>query len=104
MAKGEEPEANQAPGNADQQTTATQAGLQKALYDEVTKGLKCAARSLGALDEQERLRLLAEAEIAYQNAAYLVERTGTLPESTIAQKLHQLGTFLEQNDTLQEGN
>ena len=88
MAKGEKSEATQALGNADQHATATQAGLQKALYDEVIKGLKCAARSLGALDEQERLTLLAEAEIAYQNAAYLVERTGTLAESTIAQKLH----------------
>jgi len=88
----------------DQVATATQAGIQKALFDELTKGLNCAARSLGALDDEEQLRLLAEAEIAYQNAVYLVEQSGTLPESSIAQKLHQLGTFLEKNETLQQGN
>ena len=86
----------------DQVATATQAGLEKALFDELTKGLNCAARSLGALDDEEQLRLLAEAEIAYQNAVYLVEQSGTLPESPIEQKLHQLGTFLEKNETLQQ--
>ena len=84
--------------------TASQAGIEKTLSDELNKGLNFAARSLGALDEQERLTLLAEAEIAYQNAVYLVEQSGTLPESSIAQKLHQLGTFLEKNETLQQGN
>ena len=90
--------------NADQQATATQAGIEKALFDELTEGLNCAGRSLAALDEQERLTLLSEAEIAYQNAVYLVEQSGTLPESPIAQKLYQLEAFLERNDILQEGN
>ena len=76
----------------------------KKLYDERAKGLHYAAKSLGALDEQEQLTLLGEAEIAYQNAVYLVEQSGTLPESPIAQKLHQLGAFLEKNETLQQGN
>ena len=90
--------------SADQEGTATQAGIEKALFDELTKGLAYAAKSLGALDEQEQLTLLAEAGTAYQNAVYLVDQSGTLPESPIAQRLHQLGAFLERNDTLQEGN
>ena len=105
MTKRATPEPDQAPSTTPNQVaTATQAGIEKGLFDELTKGLTCAARSLAALDEEERLRLLAEAEIAYQNAVYLVEQSGTLPESPIAQKLHQLGAFLERNDTLQEGN
>ena len=102
MAKGEKSEATQAPGNADQQATATQAGLQKALYDEVTKGLKCAARSLGALDEQERLTLLAEAEIAYQTPP----TSSNEQAHSQNQPSHKNSTNSEpsSNDTLQEGN
>jgi hypothetical protein len=86
------------------QDTATQAGIEKTLFDEITKGLKYAAKSLSALDEQEQLTLLSEAANAYENAVYLVEQTGTIPEPPLAQKLHQLGVFLQRNDTLQEGN
>ena len=46
--------------------TAGQAGIEKTLSDELNKGLNFAARSLGALDEQERQTLLSEAEMAYQ--------------------------------------
>ena len=103
MTKGTTPEENQPPSTADQDT-ATQAGIEKTLFDEITKGLKYAAKSIGTLDEQEQLTLLSEAENAYRNAVYLVEQTGTVPESPLAQKLHQLGVFLERNDALQEGN
>lgn len=92
------------PTTTDQQATATQAGIEKTLYDELGKGLTYAAKSLGVLDEQEQLTLLAEAEIAYQNAIYLVEQSGTLPESPIAQNLHQLGAFLEKYNPVLEGN
>ena len=102
MTKRTTPEGN--PASTADQDTATQAGIEKTIFDEITKGLKYAAKSLSALDEQEQLTLLSEAENAYQNAVYLVEQTGTVPESPLAQKLHQLGVFLERNDALQEGN
>ena len=93
------------PTTTDQEATAAQAGLEKGLFDELTKGLQYAAKSLGALDEQEQLTLLAEAEIAYQNAIYLAEQSTTPPESPINQQLHQLGAFLiKTSDNLQEGN
>jgi hypothetical protein len=106
MTKRSTPEAPQALAkSADQEATAAQAGIEKTLFDELTKGLTYAARSLGALDEQERLTLLAEAEIAYQNAIYLAEQSSTPPESPITQKLHQLGAFLvKTSDNLEEGN
>jgi hypothetical protein len=104
MTKLPSPEAGQSLSNTADQDTATQAGIEKTIFDEITKGLHYATKSLGALDEQEQLTLLSEAENAYQNAVYLVEQTGTVPDSRLAQKLHQLGVFLEKNDTLQEGN
>lgn len=102
MTKREAPEAK--PFTTADQDTATQAGIEKTIFDEIAKGLKYAAKSLGALDEAEQLTLLSEATNAYQNAVYLVEQTGTVPEAPLAQKLHQLGTFLERYDNLQEGN
>jgi hypothetical protein len=77
--------------------------IKKILFDELTKGLSCAAQSHTALDEQERLALLAEAENAYQNALCLVMKAGILTGSPIAKKLRQLRKFLKKNDTLQEG-
>ena len=56
------------------------------------------------LDEQEQRTLVTEAENAYQNAVYLVEETGTIPEPLLAQKLHELGVSLQKNETLEEGN
>jgi hypothetical protein len=88
---------------APKQAPATQAEIQKALFDELTKGLSCAARSHTALDKQEHLTLLAEAEIAYQNALCLVMQAGILTGSPIEKKLRQLCNFLKKNDTLQEG-
>ena len=90
------------PQDADD--TAAQAGIEKTLSDELNKGLTFAARSLGALDEQERQNLLSEAEIAYQNAIYLSEQSTTPPESPIIQKLQQLGAFLIKNIDAEEGN
>jgi uncharacterized membrane protein YebE (DUF533 family) len=90
------------PQDADD--TAAQAGIEKTLSDELNKGLTFAARSLGALDEQERQNLLSEAEIAYQNAIYLSEQSTTPPESPIIQKLQQLGAFLIKNIDTEEGN
>ena len=85
--------------------TAVQAGIEKTLYDELNKGLTFAAKSLSAIDEQERLNLLGEAELAYQNAIYLSEQSSTPPESRINKQLHQLGAFLlKQNDNLTDGN
>jgi hypothetical protein len=85
--------------------TATQAGIEKTLLDELTKGLHYAAKSLTALDEQERLTLLSEAENAYQNAIYLAEQSSTPPESPINQRLQQLGAFLTKTiGTNEEGN
>ena len=104
MTKLPTPEAKHPLSNTADQDTATQAGIEKTLFDEIAKGLKYAAKSLGAIDEQEQLTLLSEAENAYQNAVYLVEQTATVPEPPLAQKLHQLGVFLERNDALQEGN
>lgn len=104
MTKLPTPAAKQRLSNTADQDTATQAGIEKTLFDEIAKGLKYAAKSLGSIDEQEQLTLLSEAENAYQNAVYLVEQTGTVPEAPLAQKLHQLGVFLERNDALQEGN
>jgi hypothetical protein len=77
-----------------------QAGIQKTLFDELTKGLSCAARSHTAVDKQEHLTLLAEAEIAYQNALSLVMPAGILTGSPIAKKLRQLRNFLKKHDTL----
>ena len=75
------------------------------LYDGLHKVLNYAAKSLAAIAEQERLNLLSEAELAYQNAIYLSEQSSTSPESPINQQLHQLGTFLlKQNGNLQDGN
>jgi hypothetical protein len=91
-------EANQELSNP-----ATQAGIEKGLVDELAKGNRCAARALVALDGQQYLTLLIEAEIAYQNALCLVKQAGTVP-GYIAQSLQQLGTFLERNDSLQGGN
>jgi len=79
--------------------TAAQAGIEKTLSDELNKGLNFAARSLGALDEQERQTLLNEAELAYQNAIYLSEQSTTPPESPIIRQLQQLGAFLVKNST-----
>jgi hypothetical protein len=90
------------PQDADD--TAAQAGIEKTLSDELNKGLTFAARSLAALDEQERQNLLSEAEIAYQNAIYLSEQSTTPPESPIIQKLQQLGAFLIKNIDTEEGN
>ena len=84
--------------------TAVQAGIEKTLSDELEKGLNFAVRSLGALDEQERLNLLSEAEMAYQNAIYLSEQSTTPPESPIIKQLQQLGAFLVKNIDTEEGN
>ena len=84
--------------------TAAQAGTEKTLSDELNKGLNFAARSLGALEEQERLSLLSEAEMAYQNAIYLAEQSTTPPESPIIKQLQQLGAFLIKNIDTEEGN
>ena len=91
------------PMTADQ-ATATQAGFEQGLFNQLDQGLSCAVRSLRALDEKEQLTLLSEAEIAYQHAIYLAEQTGTLRGSPVAQNLRHLGAFLARNDTLQEGN
>jgi len=84
--------------------TAAQAGIEKTRSDELNKGLNFAARSLGALDEQERQTLLNEAELAYQNAIYLSEQSTTPPESPIIRQLQQLGAFLVKNIDREEGN
>jgi hypothetical protein len=84
--------------------TAAQAGIEKTLSDELNKGLNFAARSLGALDEQERINLLSEAEMAYQNAIYLSEQSTTPPESPIIKQLQQLGAFLVKQIDTEEGN
>jgi hypothetical protein len=84
--------------------TAAQAGIEKTLSDELNKGLNFAARSLGALDEQERINLLSEAEMAYQNAIYLSEQSTAPPESSISKKLQQLGAFLVKQIDREEGN
>ena len=97
------PSTPETPG-AEQEAIATQAGIEKTLFDELTKGLTYAVKSLGALDEQDRLTLLSEAETAYQNAIYLAEQSSTPPESAIAQKLQQLGAFLVKNIDTEEGN
>jgi hypothetical protein len=83
---------------------ATQAGLQKGLHDEVTKGLKAAARSQFTLNDQEREDLRAEAEESYHNAVYLLEQSGSLPDLTVIQKLRELGRFLDNKQTQEEGN
>jgi hypothetical protein len=88
--------------NAD--STAGQAGIEKTLSDELEKGLNFAARTLAALDEQERQNLLSEAEIAYQNAIYLAEQSTTPPESPIIKRLQQLGAFLIKNIDTEKGN
>jgi hypothetical protein len=88
--------------NAD--STAVQAGIEKTLSDELEKGLNFAARTLAALDEQERQNLLSEAEIAYQNAIYLAEQSTTPPESPIIKRLQQLGAFLIKNIDTEKGN
>lgn len=88
--------------SADQ--TAAQAGIEKTLSDELNRGLTFAARSLGALDEKERLNLLSEAEMAYQNAIYLAEQSTTPPESLIIKQLQQLGAFLIKHIDTEEGN
>ena len=92
------------PQDNEQEPTAAQAGIEKTLSDELNKGLNFAARSLGALDEQERINLLSEAEMAYQNAIYLSEQSTTPPESPISKKLQQLGAFLVKQIDTEEGN
>jgi hypothetical protein len=93
------------PDSADPEATAAQVGIEKTLYDELTKGLAYAASSLAVIDDEERQRLLGEAELAYQNAVYLSEQSSTPPESPINKQLHQLGTFLiKYRDQQQEGN
>ena len=92
------------PQDYDPNDTAAQAGIEKTLSDELNKGLNFAARSLKALDEQERLTLLSEAELAYQNAIYLSEQSTTPPESPIIKQLQQLGAFLVKNIDSEEGN
>ena len=92
------------PQDNDPNDTAVQAGIEKTLSDELEKGLNLAVRSLGVLDEQERLSLLSEAEIAYQNAIYLSEQSTMPPESPIIKKLQQLGAFLVKNIDTEEGN
>jgi hypothetical protein len=67
--------------------------------NELTKGLSYTAQSHTALDEQERLTLLAEAEDAYQNALSLVMKAGTVTGSPIAKKLRQLRNFLNKKTT-----
>ena len=90
---------------ADPEATAAQAGIEKTLHDELMKGLAYAASSLAVIDEEERQRLLGEAELAYQNAIYLSEQSSILPESPINKQLHQLGAFLTKyRDQQQEGN
>jgi len=88
----------------DDQTTATRAVFEKGLVDQLDQGLSCAVRSIGAVNEDEQLTLLSEAEIAYQHAIYFAEQTGTLQESPVAKSLQQLGTFLARNNTIQGGN
>ena len=88
----------------EQAVIATEAGIEKGLSDEITKGLKYTAKSLHAFNERERLTLLVEAEIAYQNALSLILQGNVTPESPIAKNLHRLGTFLEIQDTLQQKN
>jgi hypothetical protein len=92
------------PQDNEQEPTAAQAGIEKSLSVELTKGLSCAAQSHTALDGQERLTLLAEAENAYQNALCLVMKAGRLTGSPISKKLRQLRNFLHKNDTRQEEN
>ena len=92
------------PPTPDPIIIATQAGLQKAFYDEVTKGLKAAVRSQSTLNDQEREDLRAEADNSYHNAVYLLEQSGSLPDLSVIQKLRQLGRFLEKKDTQEEGN
>ncbi|HEX2523497.1 MAG TPA: hypothetical protein VHP35_15345 [Terriglobia bacterium] len=93
------------PDSADPAATAAQAGIEKTLYDELNKGLHYAGKALAALDDQERQNLLAEAELAYQNAIYLAEQSSTPPESPITKQLHTLGGFLVKNsDNQKEGN
>jgi hypothetical protein len=91
------------PQHNDQEPTAAQAAVEKSLSGELTKGLSCAAQSHTALDGQERLILLAEAENAYQNALCLVMKAGILTGSPIAKKLRQLRNFLNKHNTRQEG-
>ena len=90
---------------ADPEATAAQAGIEKTLHDELMNGLAYAARSLAVIDEEERQRLLGEAELAYQNAIYLSEQSSIPPESPINKQLNQLGAFLTKyRDQQQEGN
>lgn len=92
------------PDKVDQEATAAQASIEKTLHDELMKGLAYAASSLAVIDEEERQRLLGEAELAYQNAIYLLEQSSTPPESPINKQLHALGAFLTKYRDQQEGN
>ena len=65
------------PTLANSVATATQAGLEKGLFDQLAKGHRCAARALLTMDDQQHLTFLIEAEIAYQNALCLVTQAGT---------------------------
>ena len=85
------------PQDNEQEPTAAEAGIEKSLSVELTKGLSCAAQSHTALDGQERLTLLAEAENAYQNALSFVMDAGIPTGSPIAKQLRQLRSFLNKN-------
>ena len=85
------------PAAAPKQATPTQ------IENELTKGLSYAAQSHTALDEQERLTLLAEAENAYQNALCLVMKASILTGSPIAKNSDSYATSSTKNNTLEKG-
>ena len=66
------------------------------IENELIKGLRCAAQSHTALDQQERLALLAETENAYQNVLCLVMKAVKRTGSPIAKKLRQLRKFINE--------
>ena len=93
------------PDKTDPEATAAQAGIEKTLYDELTKGLAYAASALAAIDDEQRQRLLGQAALAYQNAVYLAEQSSTPTESRITKQLQTLGAFLvKYADQQNEGN
>ena len=83
---------------------ATRAGLQKALYDEITKGLKAAALSHSTLNDEERENLRAEAEDSYHNAVYLLEQSGSLPELSVIKTPPTRKLPRKKKDAHEEGN
>jgi len=78
----------------DEASSSAKASTSDTIETELTKGLSYAAQSHTALDEQERLTLLAEPENAYQNALGLLMKAGKLTGSPIAKRLEQLRNFL----------